>query len=354
VTHPNFDRPYYSALQPDVSRRTGGPAVARRSLLAGATAAVAVGTGHAAAPATSVRLGILQFGTVQWVGDIIQRRALDTANGFALVTTMLANTDAGRVALMANAADVVVSDWMFVAAQRAAGTKLCFAPFSSATGAIMVPPDSPVRSLADLSQRKLGVAGGPVDKSWLIVRAAAKAATGSDLAQAADVVYGAPPLLNAKLMQGELDAVLTYWNFAARLEATGYRQVTSVDDCATALGLPAAMCLVGFVFHEDWAVQNPGAVNGFLAAAAAAGDLLANSTAEWPQIRPLMSTPDDALFEKTKQRFVAGITHPSADAQQRAATQLFEVLLRTGGSRATDGLAQLPDGIFWPTPPRHG
>ncbi|MEA2776761.1 MAG: NitT/TauT family transport system substrate-binding protein [Acetobacteraceae bacterium] len=304
--------------------------------------------------APSIRLGILQFGTVQWVGDIIQRHALDAANGFALKTTMLANTDAGRVALMADAADIVVSDWMFVAAQRAAGTRLCFAPFSSATGAIMVEKSSPIRSLADLPHRKLGVAGGPVDKSWLIVRAAAKTASGSDLARDADVVYGAPPLLNAKLMQGELDAVLTYWNFAARLEAAGYRQVISVEDCADSLGLPASMPLVGFVFHEDWASQDRDAINGFLAAAASADDILVHSAAEWQQIRPLMNATDDALFDRLKQRFVEGITHPPAEAQEQAAKQVFEVLLRTGGSRATDGLTQLPGGIFWPMPAPHG
>jgi NitT/TauT family transport system substrate-binding protein len=243
---------------------------------------------------------------------------------------------------------------MFAATQRAAGTKLCFAPFSSSLGGIMVPASSPIRSLADLAHRKLGVAGGPVDKSWLVVRAAAKAASGIDLTAAADVVYAAPPLLNAKLMQGELDAVLTYWNFAARLEAANYRQVISVDDCARGLGLPAAMSLVGFVFHEDWATRNPDAINGFLAAASAGGDLLANSELEWQQIRPLMNAPDNALFEQLKHRFVAGIAHPAAEAQQHAAAQLFDVLLRTGGMQATDGLQQLPQGIFWPTPAPHG
>ena len=302
----------------------------------------------------SVRLGVLQFGTVQWVGDVIQRHALDSANGFALSTVTLANSDAGRVALMASATDVVVTDWMFVAGQRAAGTKLCFAPFSGSTGGIMVAGASPIRSLADLAHRRLGVAGGSVDKSWLIVRAAAKASAGFDLSDAADVVYGAPPLLNAKLMQGELDAVLTFWNFAARLEAANYRQVISVDDCARALGLPPAMSLVGFVFHEDWANRNAAAINGFLTAAAAADDMLASSGSEWQSIRPLMDAPDEALFQRLKQRFVEGVAHPSVELQERAATQLFDVLLRTGGTHATSGLEQLPPGIFWPTPPTHG
>ena len=302
----------------------------------------------------SVRLGTLQFGTVQWVGDIIRRYGLDNANGFDLTTALLANTDAARVALMANAADIVVLDWMFVAGQRQAGTKLCFAPFSSSTGGIMAARSSPIANLADLARRKLGVAGGPVDKSWLVVRAAAKAQSGIDLAQAADVVYGAPPLLNAKLMQGELDAVLTYWNFAARLEAADYRQVVSVDDCARGLGLPASMSLVGFVFHEDWATRNSDAINGFLTAAASAEALLAASEDEWRQIRPLMNAPDDRLYERLKQRFIAGIAHPSAAQQEHAASQLFDVLLQTGGTHVTEGLKQLPPGIFWPTPDSHG
>jgi NitT/TauT family transport system substrate-binding protein len=327
--------------------------VGRRLVLAGGAAAWSAGLPAWADAEPKVRLGILQFGTVQWVGDIIRRHGLDMTNGFALSAVTLANTDAGRVALMAGAADVVVSDWMFVAGQRAAGTKLCFAPFSSSTGGVMVAGGSPVQSLGDLAHRKLGVAGGPADKSWLIVRAAAKGASGLDLAEAADVVYGAPPLLNAKLLQGELDAVLTYWNFAARLEAAECRQVVSVDDCARGLGLPASMCLVGFVFHEDWARQNAAAINGFLASVAAADDLLAGSDTAWQEIRPLMNAPDEPLFRRFRQRFVEGITHPSAEAQERAAAQLFEVLRRTGGAQGTDGLQSLPPGIFWPTLPSH-
>ena len=325
--------------------------VGRRLVVAGGAAALSARLLLPAQADTTpdVRLGILQFGTVQWVGDIIRRHGLDAANGFTLSAVTLANTDAGRVALMAGAADVVVSDWMFVAGQRAVGTKLCFAPFSSSTGGVIVAAGSPVRSLADLAHRKLGVAGGPADKSWLIVRAAAKATSGLDLAEAADVVYGAPPLLNAKLLQGELDAVLTYWNFAARLEAAECRQVASVDDCARGLGLPASMSLVGFVFHEDWATKNVAAINGFLAAVASADELLAHSDAAWQEIRPLMNAPEAALFARFRQRFVDGITHPTQEAQAQAARQLFDVLRRTGGAQATDGLQTLPEGIFWPT-----
>jgi NitT/TauT family transport system substrate-binding protein len=329
-------------------------AVTRRLCLRGTAALLAGGMAARAEELSPVRLGILQFGTVQWLSEVVRQHALDRQNGFALETKLLANTDAGRIALLANAADIVVSDWMFVAAQRAAGVKLCFAPFSSSTGGVMVPHSSAVQTLPDLANRKLGVAGGPMDKSWLVVRAAIMVSMQMNLATSAQVVYGAPPLLNAKLMQGELDAVLTYWNFAARLEASGCRQIAAVDTCARRLGLPSGMPLIGFVFHEDWATRNKAAIDGFLTAAAAAQSQLAHQPETWQSIRPVMDAPDDALFEALRRRFIAGIASPSAEAQQQAAEQLFTVLVRTGGTRATDGLAQLPPGIFWPTTAQHG
>jgi NitT/TauT family transport system substrate-binding protein len=323
--------------------------VGRRACLAGILAGISV-SARTARSAGALRLGVLQFGTVQWVADVIRHHALDSTHGFTLEMAPLANTDAGRVALMAGAADIVASDWFFVAAQRAAGTKLRFAPFSTSTGGVMTRADSPVRSLADLAGRKLGVAGGPADKSWVIVRAAARAKQDIDLAGVARLAYGAPPLLNAKLLQGELDAVLTFWNFAARLEAAGCRQVVSVDECARDLGVTRRPALVGFVFHEKWAERQTPQVSGFLAATAAAETLLAKSDAEWSRIRPLMNAPDDALFQSLRRRFIGGIAHPSAAEEEQTAARLFEIVLRTGGTRATGGLTQLPPGVFWQAP----
>ena len=335
-------------MTPWERKRTSLP---RRTCLAAALGAALAPPARGGAESTpGLRLGVLTFGTVQWVAETIRRHAFDRAHGFALETVTLANTDAGRVALMAQSVDVVVSDWFFVASQRAGGTALSFAPFSSASGALMAAPASPVRGIADLRGRRLGVAGGPLDKSWLLFQAAANSLAGMDVALVADVAYGAPPLLNAKLRQGELDAVLTFWNFAARLEADGFRQVISVAECARALDLPTPFSLVGFVFHETWAREHAALVDGFLAAAADAEALLASSDAEWQQVRPLMDAPDDALFAGLRRRFIDGIAHPSPAEQQRAAAELFDILLRIGGTRATSGIDRLPEGIFWQAP----
>jgi NitT/TauT family transport system substrate-binding protein len=320
--------------------------LSRRTLLA-LSAALSIQAARAGQDLPPLRLGTLQFGTVQWVADVIRRHDLDTKHGFALRGTMLANNDAGRVSLMAGASDVILSDWAFAAVQRAGGTKLSFAPFSSATGGIMTAANSPIRRLADLKGRSLGVAGGPADKSWLLVQAAGRG-QGIDLATEAKPVFGAPPLLGAKLQQGELDAVLTYWNFSARLEAAGFRQAVSVADCARALDISPQISMVGFVFREDWANANRAAIDGFLAAIDEADRLLATSEAEWTAVRPLMDADSDALFLRLRDRYLAGVPRADAAEQASGAARLLAVLHETGGSQATGGIDALPPGVFWP------
>jgi NitT/TauT family transport system substrate-binding protein len=230
-----------------------------------------------------------------------------------------------------------------VAAQRLRGGHLSFVPNSSLLGGVIVPASSPIRRLADLRDRRLGVAGGAADKSWLIVRAAARRA-GLDLAVDANLSYGAPPLLGAMLQDGRLDALLTFWNFAARLQAAGFREAIGVDDCARQIGLSESPVLLGWVFDDRWAAAHRAAAQGFLAAALAACDFLAHDPAEWAAIRPLMDAPDQALFENLRGRFIAGLSRPNPAAMRAQATRLLGLLAEDGASR---GSATLPPGVFW-------
>jgi NitT/TauT family transport system substrate-binding protein len=322
------------------------PRLHRRALLAAGLAA----TLPAAKSLPTLRLGVLQFGTVQWLAETIRGAGLDTAHGIKLVPVTLAGSAAGHIALMGNAVDVVVVDWLFAAARTAAGTKLSFAPFSVALGGLMVPAASPIHNIADLRGRRIGIAGGATDKSFLLLQAAARQ-QGIDLKRANRIVYAAPPLLEEKLLAGDFDAVLTFWNFCARLEAKGCREAVPMARCAALLGLPANLDLLGFVFHTDWAMAHRPAIDGFLAAASAAQQRLATDAAAWTSIRPLMRAPTDALFTQLRQRFIAGIQHPDPAAEQHTAERVFGILHATGGAAATEGLATLPPGIFWPATP---
>ena len=103
----------------------------------------------------------------------------------------------------------------------------------------MVGPKSSVSSLKDLDGKRIGIAGGPVDKSWIVIQAIAKKRYGIDLASQNELVFGAPPLLFKQAISGEVDAVINFWHFLAKLEAKGFKRVVDVQDAATELGLSA-------------------------------------------------------------------------------------------------------------------
>jgi NitT/TauT family transport system substrate-binding protein len=121
--------------------------------------------------------------------DVMRTHGLDRKLDLAIETVELASTEAGKIALKGGSADLMLSDWLWVARERSLGDDLVFYPSSSTLGAVMVPARSPIREIADLRGRKLAVAGGPLDKSWLLLQALARRG-GLDLKKQATVVYG--------------------------------------------------------------------------------------------------------------------------------------------------------------------
>ena len=237
--------------------------LSRRSLLA-ALAAAAACPRLAAAQAPTVRLGVLKFGTVSWELDSISHHGFDAAHGVTLDVSAFAGEDATNIALQAGSVDMIVSDWLWVSRQRSEGGDLALVPYSTAVGAVMVGPQSPLGSLADLRGKSIGVAGGPLDKSWLLVRALVLRRHGFDLAAECEVAYGAPPLMSEKALSGELDAVLNFWHFCARLEAAGFRRLLGANEAARELGAKGDVSALGYVFHDAWAADNGAALAGFL------------------------------------------------------------------------------------------
>ena len=55
--------------------------------------------------------------------------------------------------------------------QRSEGRLFSFVPHSMAAGGLIAPKDSNIVDDIDLKNKKIGIAGGQVDKGWLIFRA---------------------------------------------------------------------------------------------------------------------------------------------------------------------------------------
>ena len=114
----------------------------RRMASTAVALAISITVTSAMADPAPVRVGALKFGTVNWELDTIQHHGLDAANGVALEVVELAGKNASAVALQGGAADVIVTDWIWVSRQRAAGADYTFVPYSLAVGALMVRPDA--------------------------------------------------------------------------------------------------------------------------------------------------------------------------------------------------------------------
>jgi NitT/TauT family transport system substrate-binding protein len=305
-------------------------------------------TTSAWADTPTLRAAVLKFGTVNWELNTIKHHSFDTANGFNLEVEGMAGGAAAKIAFQAGETDVIVSDWLWVARQRAAGKDFVFIPYSKAVGGILVPADSPAQDLTDLDGLQVGIAGGPLDKSWLILQAYAEKNYGMDLAGQTEQVFGAPPLIFGAATGGDLGAAINFWHFGAKMQAAGMRTLLSVEDAAADLGLDPETPLLGYVVHGDLLRDQPELVNGLTAASRAAKNLLANDDAEWDRLRGGMNAKDDAQFDALVAGFRAGIP-ADGPIDEEAAGRMLTLMYDLGGAELLGEANTLPTGTFVPS-----
>ncbi len=293
----------------------------------------------------TLRAAVLKFGTVNWELDTIKHHGLDQANGFTLDVQGMAGGSAAKVAFQGGEADVIVSDWLWVARQRAAGNDFVFIPYSKAVGGIMVPGDSTAQDLTDLDGQKIGIAGGPLDKSWLILQAYAAKNHDMDLAGSTEQVFGAPPLIFGAARSGEVDAAINFWHFGAKMNAGGMRTLIDVAEASADLGLDPETPLLGYVVKGEMLRDNPDLVAGLAAASRGAKDILGSDDAEWDRLRPRMNADDDAQFAALVAGFRAGIPAPGP-TDENAAGRMLELMYELGGAELLGQATALPDGTF--------
>jgi len=303
----------------------------------------------AAAPALAadrIRIAAQKTGTLVWELEILHAHGLDREAGLTIETTELASTEAGKIALRGGSADLIVSDWLWVARERGLGDNLVFYPYSSGLGAVMVPANSPIRDITDLKSKKIGVAGGPLDKSWLLLRAAAQQ-SGLDLRTQAQIAYGAPPLLSQKALQGETDATLTFWNFCAELEAKDMRRAISIADIVKRFGATGPVAMVGYVFDGGWARGKAALLDRFFTATRKAKQILADTPAEWRQLAPRLGASDADALEVYRKRYAEGIPRRPVADEVAYAQALYRVLAAVGGADLVGPARELDPGTFY-------
>jgi NitT/TauT family transport system substrate-binding protein len=277
---------------------------------------------------------------------IVKSLGLDAKRGFVLDVIPYAGKSATEIALRGGAVDAIVDDWFWVARQRVQGIPLSAFPFSKTVGGVVVQKDSPIQDLQDLAGKKIGVAGGPIDKSWLLLRAVYLRRYGRDLQDSAEVISASPPLASAQLERGELDAIVQFWHHIARLVAKGEtRRLVMVDAFMKELGLSETVPLLTYVFQEDLVRKNPQMVQSFIKAVYEAKRHLKTQDKAWKELQNMVKAPDEHTLELIRDAWRQGV--PTRwDAETFAnIDRLFDIMLEIGGKDLL-GTDKIPEGTF--------
>ncbi|MGZ5077273.1 MAG: ABC transporter substrate-binding protein, partial [Methylobacter sp.] len=275
-----------------------------------------------AAEKTIIRLGVQASGTVDWELSALEE---NPHPDFQLEVQHLANPEAGKIALQSGAVDMIVSDWIWVSNLRATGSDFTFYPYSNTSGALVVAENSAIHSIKDLKGKRVGIAGGELDKNWLLLQALAGQEK-LDLNTSVEKVFGAPPLISEQIKQNRIDAALTYWHFSAKLEAQGYRQIIDGRGILKGLGIQENVPSIGYVFKESWANGHKQALSSFFKASKQAKNQLCTSDAAWQKVIPLTKADDLPTQAKLRQRYCEGNIDHWGKPEQQAAERIYTIL----------------------------
>lgn len=299
-----------------------------------------------------LRVGVLAFGTVNWELSIMQLNNIAKKNGLELEIKKLSSKNGVNIALQADAVDVIVSDYIWVSRQRSKGADFTFYPYSKAVGGIYVRPELQIYDLIDLHNKKLGISGGPVNKTWLITRAYTKYKYNKDLKEYLEPTFAAPPILNKKVLDKSLDGAINFWHYNAKLEAQGMKKLISLETMLREMGIKSEIPFIGWVFSEKFAKENKKLINGFLQASYETKELLNSSSIQWLRIKKQMKAKNEKIYDALVEGYREGIPKQFGKNEKEAAKKVFDILVKEGGRKLVGESKTLEKGTFWNFTPK--
>jgi NitT/TauT family transport system substrate-binding protein len=287
-----------------------------------------------------VRLLYNEPGTNSFPPFVIKKFALDKKYGFELQPIPAATPQATVNAIQSGGADIGLFDWITLARVQNAGVKLVgIAPFLIWANTVIVPANSPVKTLGDLKGKKIGIYSRN-NLDWVVMRTYAQRRHSIDLEKEAVLHEGAVPLLRGLIDQGQLDAVQMFNSLTPDMVASGkYRILATIRSLIKNLEMPDTPFLM-YAADTTFAAANPVRVKAFLAAYREAIEILNKDDAVWVERGTIMKLQGEALtlFRDEAREDMMSKFEPQTEGDVR---KVFSVLLETGGAQLI-GIDALP------------
>ena len=258
-----------------------------------------------------------------------------------------------RHRLDAGGTDLVDTDYLSVARERAAGARIVAVhPYGRTVGGLVAPTGTDIDGPADLSGHRIGVTRR-LDKNWILTRAACREYHGFDPAETVTLVEAdSRDDLTRLIEAGEVDAGFQFWPLVPELTRTGsYVEVFPVADVVQRLAgtdrkLPIAVFLTGESVLDD----RPKAVRGFAAAARDGVDRLLADDDLWTDIGDrLMRTDDPTIVRAVRDGWREMVVRDWDTKRVDAMYRLFDHLKAVAGAEAL-GVEGIPEGTLRPNP----
>ncbi len=294
-----------------------------------------------------IKIGVLEYGTVNWELKTLKDNHLDKKNGYELEFVKLASKNAQIIALQSGSVDIIVNDWIWVNSQRATNKNFAFFPYSKATGTVYANADMKINSLLDLKDKTVGIAGGFNDKTWLILRAYSKKKYNTDLLDIVNPVYAGAPILYKKMLDKSVDAAVNYWHFNAKLKSKGATAVIEMSDLLDELNIKSDVSFVGWTFNEEYANKNKELYKAFIKSTHDAKKLLLTDDNQWKNLIKTMRVKSNDEFEALKEGYRKGVIFEFNDENLEASKKLFELLKNEGGEKLVGKSETLDVNTFW-------
>lgn len=292
-----------------------------------------------------LRLLVNPSGTQSYPPFVIAKYELDKKYGFVLETVPTTTSQASRTAIQGGSADMGMFGWTDIARMRAGGIGVVgVAPFLTWANTVMVPINSPIKTLGDLKGKKIGVFGR-TSLDWIVMRTAAQKAFKVDLEKEAMVSEGAVSLLRGLLEQGQLDVSQMFNDLTPAMIASGqFRMLDTTRGFINQLGLPDTPFLI-YTVDEKYAAQKPTNIKAFLAAYREAMHILDTNDAVWVERGKELKMEDSAviaaLIKETRPVLMSKFS-PSTEADIR---KTFDMLLQSAGPEVL-GMSDLGNGFL--------